>query len=102
MIAKEYTDCINAYFKENYKRRVGFINKETTKQSTVHFGDRKVYRIEIWAVNYDSGEKSLVFVEEEVVKYEDGKINEVDKKDLIKGLWILTLNNLDRINKYGI
>ena len=102
MIAKEYTDCINAYFRENYKRRIGFINKETVKQSTVHFGDRKAYRIEIWAVNYDSGEKSLVFVEQEVVKYEDGKISEADKKDLIKGLWILTLNNLDRINKYGV
>ena len=101
MIAKEYIEYINAYFKDNFKKDVFFINKESAKPTDTHFGDRRLYRIEIWAIN-EFKEKSLVFVEESYVKYEDGKLNKTEEKELLKGLWILTLNNIERINKYGI
>ena len=100
MIAKEYTKYINAYFKNLCDNGVFFINKESSEPLKLNFGDRRLYTVEIWAVNGATKEK--VFTIKDSVLYEDGKMKEVCKDALIERLWVLTLKNLQEINKYGI
>jgi hypothetical protein len=103
MIAKEYTYIINEYFRSKYKNKeITFINKESTEPCEIKFGDRRMYKIEIWAVNFVTNKKNIVFTIQEPVLYEDNKIKKALADELLKHLWILTLNNMQEIDKYGI
>lgn len=103
MIAKDYTYTINEYFRNKFKNKeVTFINKESSKACEVKFGDRRYYRIEIWMVNFVTNEKKIVYTIQDVVTYEDKKMKKIQEEAIIRNLWILTLNNINEIDQYGI
>lgn len=103
MIAKEYTNIINAYFRSKFnKSAITFINKESSKPSDIKFGDRKIYTIEIWMVNFVTNEKEKVFTVCEDVLYSNKEMKEFFQYQLLKELWVLTMNHIDEIDKYGV
>lgn len=102
MIAKSYIDVINAFFQDSYnKPEVKFILREYTEKSNIKFGDTRNYVIEVWAVNTDKNIKDLIYKTALVSRYEDGKLTKKSETELMHYLWIVTLNNLDRIHRYG-
>ena len=103
MIAKEYTYTINEYFRHKFKNKeVTFINKESSKPCEVKFGDRREYRVEIWMVNFVTSKKEQVYTVQEVVTYENKTMKKIQEEAIIRSLWILTLNNINEIDKYGV
>lgn len=103
MIAKEYTNIINDYFRSKFdKPGITFINKESSKPSEIKFGDRKIYTIEIWMVNFVTNVKERVFTVCEDVLYSNKEMKKICQYHLLKELWVLTMNHLDEIDKYGV
>lgn len=103
MIAKEYTYYINEWFQHTYKNKnITFVNKESSEPAKVNFGDRRIYKIEIWMVNFVTDTKEKVFGIQDIVQYEDGKMKPIFVKELLKRLYVLTFNNLNELQKYGV
>lgn len=103
MIAKEYTNIINEYFRKKFnKGDITFINKESTVPSDIKFGDRRLYKIEIWMVNFVTNKKELVFTVCDTVMYKDKELKKSCQYALLTSLWLLTLNNMNEVDKYGV
>lgn len=103
MIAKEYTYYINEWFHSKFNRQgITFVNKESIEKAPINFGDRRVYKIEIWVVNFVLNKKEKIYTVCDTVLYENKKIKPTCAAELLKSLYILTFNNLDKLEKYGI